>query len=49
LAEHHGVPVQILGRVGGTKLVINDWIAIDVVDIETSYESTIPALMDDEG
>ncbi|HEY3294309.1 MAG TPA: phosphoribosylformylglycinamidine synthase subunit PurL [bacterium] len=44
-ADQHGVPVQMLGRVGGDRLVINDWISIPVARIEAIYESAIPVLM----
>ncbi|MBI5059190.1 phosphoribosylformylglycinamidine synthase subunit PurL [candidate division KSB1 bacterium] len=47
VAEHHAVPVQILGRAGGGKLIINDWIAADLADLESAYESAIPRLMED--
>jgi phosphoribosylformylglycinamidine synthase subunit PurL len=47
VAERHSVPVQILGRAGGSKLVINDWISLDLADAEAIYESAIPRLMDD--
>jgi phosphoribosylformylglycinamidine synthase len=44
-ADEHGVPVQILGRVGGDLLAINDWILAPVSHLEQVYESTIPDLM----
>jgi phosphoribosylformylglycinamidine synthase subunit PurL len=44
-AEAHNVPVQILGRVGGDILAINDWIILPVSQIEEVYEDAIPALM----
>ncbi len=43
VAEQHGVPLQILGRVGGTQLVINDWIALPVKQLLSIYESALPA------
>jgi hypothetical protein len=39
------VPVQILGRVGGDQLIINDWITLSVPRIEEIYEAAIPELM----
>jgi len=44
-ADRHGVPVQMLGRVGGDRLVINDWIAIQVTRMRAIYEGAIPDLM----
>ncbi|MBU0508505.1 phosphoribosylformylglycinamidine synthase subunit PurL [bacterium] len=44
-AERHSVPVQILGRVGGDLLVINDWIAMPVEQMEEIYEGAIPFLL----
>lgn len=44
-ADKHGVPVQMLGRVGGERCVINDWISLPVSRIEAIYENAIPALM----
>ena len=45
LIEKYGVPHQMLGRVGGGQLVINDWIALPVRDLAHIYEAAIPALM----
>jgi phosphoribosylformylglycinamidine synthase subunit PurL len=45
LAEQRNVPVQILGRVGGDMLVINDWIALPIDHLSQLYESAIPRLM----
>ncbi len=45
LADGQKVPVQILGRVGGDQLLINDWIAISVRRLEEIYETAIPELM----
>jgi len=44
-AGEHGVPVQILGRVGGDLLAINDWILAPVSHLTQIYESAIPDLM----
>jgi phosphoribosylformylglycinamidine synthase len=44
-ADSHGVPVQMLGRIGGDHLVINDWITISLQRIEELYENAIPNLM----
>ena len=47
-ADRHGVPVQMLGRVGGDRLVINDWISIPVERLAAVYESAIPVLMGEQ-
>ncbi|MDD5088559.1 MAG: AIR synthase related protein, partial [bacterium] len=44
-AEKHEIPVQILGRVGGRLLAINDWIALPVAHLEKKYEEAIPLLL----
>jgi phosphoribosylformylglycinamidine synthase II len=44
-ADQHGVSVQMLGRVGGDYLVINDWISLSVARLTSLYESAIPILM----
>jgi phosphoribosylformylglycinamidine synthase subunit PurL len=46
-ADHHGVPVQILGRVGGGLLAINDWITLPVGQLADIYEAALPKLVDD--
>lgn len=45
-AEEHGVPVQMLGRVGGDLLAINDWIFAPIRHLEELYETAIPDLME---
>jgi phosphoribosylformylglycinamidine synthase subunit PurL len=45
-ADEHGVPVQILGRVGGDMLVINDWIFASVKGLEEVYESALPQMIE---
>ncbi len=45
LASAHSVPVQILGRVGGKVLSVNDWVSREVTYLEEVYESALPALM----
>ncbi|MBU0691723.1 phosphoribosylformylglycinamidine synthase subunit PurL [bacterium] len=45
LAAEHGVKVQMLGRVGGSLIIINDWINLPVSEAERIYESVIPDLM----
>lgn len=40
--QRHNVPLQMLGRVGGRLLVINDWISVPVDRIEQVYERAIP-------
>ncbi len=47
IAEQHNVPLQMLGRVGGTQLVINDWIALPVKRLLDVYESALPNLLGD--
>lgn len=49
LAALEDVPVQILGRVGGRSLVINDWISSHVEELEEVYESAIPRQMEELG
>jgi len=44
-ADEHGVPVQILGRVGGDLLAVNDWILAPVSHLAQVYENAIPDLM----
>jgi phosphoribosylformylglycinamidine synthase len=44
-ADEHGVPVQILGRVGGDLLAVNHWILAPVSQLAQIYESAIPDLM----
>jgi phosphoribosylformylglycinamidine synthase len=44
-AAEHGVPVQILGRVGGDLLAINHWILAPVSRLSQIYENAIPDLM----
>jgi phosphoribosylformylglycinamidine synthase len=44
-ADNHSVPVQMLGRIGGDLLVINDWVTISLDRIEELYENAIPELM----
>lgn len=44
-AERHDIPVQMLGRVGGSLLAINDWIALPLAQIEEKYEEAIPRLL----
>jgi phosphoribosylformylglycinamidine synthase II len=43
--DAHGIPVQILGRVGGDLLAVNDWILAPVSHLEQTYEKAIPELM----
>jgi phosphoribosylformylglycinamidine synthase subunit PurL len=47
-ANVHSVPVQMMGRVGGSHLVINDWITLSIEKLETIYEEAIPSLMSAE-
>jgi hypothetical protein len=45
IAERNGVPVQMLGRVGGGQLVINDWIAAPILQLRDVYEGALPKMM----
>jgi phosphoribosylformylglycinamidine synthase len=45
LVDRHGVPIQMLGRVGGSQLVVNDWIALPVKTLEEVYEIALPRAM----
>ena len=41
----NGIPAVRLGRVGGEKLVIDQLVDLDVDDLTTIYESSLPAAM----
>lgn len=43
--QRHGVPLQMLGRIGGRLLVINDWISASIESLEHTYESSLPAAL----
>lgn len=42
----HGVPVQMLGRVGMDSLIINHWIVLSVEEMERIYEAALPKIME---
>jgi phosphoribosylformylglycinamidine synthase len=42
----HGVPVQMLGRVGMDSLIINHWIGLSIEEMERIYETTLPRIME---
>ncbi|TDQ55281.1 phosphoribosylformylglycinamidine synthase subunit PurL [Actinorugispora endophytica] len=51
LCERHGVPVAAIGTVGGTALSMahsGGRIAIDLTELRTAYESTLPAVFGGE-
>jgi len=43
-----GVPFKLIGKTGGSELIINDLLKIDLVKLTDSYYNTIPAIMNDE-
>jgi phosphoribosylformylglycinamidine synthase len=45
VVEKEGVPLQMLGRVGGRQLVINDWIALSLAEILEIHETALPRLL----
>lgn len=44
--ERHGIPVQMLGCVGGNDLAINDWIVLSLAEMEEIYEGALPKLVE---
>ncbi|MHB8780831.1 MAG: phosphoribosylformylglycinamidine synthase subunit PurL [Candidatus Geothermincolia bacterium] len=46
LAEARGVPVEVLGSVGGRHLVINDWIAVDVALTREAWRAALGDALD---
>ncbi len=45
IASKHGAPVTILGKVGGQRLMVNDWIDADVPTLDRTWRGAIPCLM----
>jgi phosphoribosylformylglycinamidine synthase len=45
IAGEYNVPVQVIGKVGGKKLIINDFVSIDVDIISNKYYSSIESIM----
>jgi len=43
-----GIPFQLLGKTGGSKLIINNLLKVDLIKLADSYYNTIPAIMSDE-
>jgi len=43
-----GIPFKLIGNTGGSELIINDLLKIDLVKLADSYYNTIPAIMSDE-
>jgi phosphoribosylformylglycinamidine synthase len=43
-----GVPFKLIGKTGGSELIMNDLLKIDLVKLADSYYNTIPAIMSDE-
>ena len=43
-----GVTFKLMGKTGGTELIINDLLKIDLVKLADSYYNTIPTIMSDE-
>ncbi len=46
LAEARGVPVEVLGSVGGRHLVINSWIAADVAVTREAWRAALGDALD---
>ncbi len=45
LAEQHGVPLEALGRTGGTDLVVDGVFAVPVSDVKAAWAATLPAVL----
>jgi len=43
-----GQTFKLIGKTGGSELIINDLLKIDLVKLADSYYNTIPAIMNDE-
>ena len=43
-----GVPIKLLGKTGGSELIINNFLKVDLVKLAESYYNTIPTIMSDE-
>jgi len=43
-----GVPYKLIGKTGGSELIINDLLKVDLVKLADSYYNTIPTIMSDE-
>lgn len=43
-----GVPFKLIGKTGGTELIINDLLKVDLVKLADGYYNTIPTIMSDE-
>ena len=42
LAAHHGVPAQLIGRVGGSRLFIQPWIEVPVEELSDAWRTGLP-------
>ncbi len=47
-AQEAGVPMEVLGRTGGTTLHVHDLIDVDVEDLRSTYERALPNIMSAE-
>jgi len=47
-AQEAGVPMEVLGRTGGTTLHVHDLIEVDVEDLRSTYERALPNIMTSE-
>ncbi|MCS6859491.1 MAG: phosphoribosylformylglycinamidine synthase subunit PurL [Abditibacteriales bacterium] len=45
IAQQHGAPVTMLGKVGGQRLRVNDLIDVDVSALDRAWRGAIPCLM----
>ena len=45
LAEAHGVPLASIGRTGGSDLEVDGQFSVDVAELRTAWQATLPAAM----
>ena len=45
LAQKHGVPLASVGRTGGSTLEVGDEFSIDVAELRTAWQATLPAAL----
>lgn len=45
IAKEYSIPASIIGRVGGRMLAINDWVTVDLADLNSLWHKSIPELV----
>ncbi len=45
LAQKHGVPLASVGRTGGSTLEVEDQFSLDVAELRTAWQATLPAAL----